>query len=608
MDITLQDLINAAQTAPDKVTPADAVAKFLVDNPGADVVALQTEAIARFQELHGDAEAGSDAAFDALEVLDIVVAGAKTELARRDTVTSERRAKIAELAKRVAPPAADEPADEVPAEDAPVEDAPVAEVPDAPVETPAAPVAEVVEAPAAEVVPEPIAAAAAPRPARRRVDIGALPRRTAPVKQTGAVITAAADVSGFTPGQHIDFDQVAKAANTKFEAFPTGRQAGVSLRAGVARIAIPYPQDAIADGNNDQKVINHAASVSRVGKSLVAAGGWCAPSDVLLDLGPSLAEANVGLVDIPEVSAPRGGLRFTEGPDYTQIWSGVGWGMTETQAIAGSGFTSPIGGAIVGTEKPCYRVPCPAFGEERAEAWGFCITSGILQNDAYPELTRDVIEKAVIVHAHRINARTINRMVAESGAAIVINLGPSATPSVLNSLDAQITDYRYLNRMSDMAELEVVLPLWLKAVIRADQSVRTNSTVSEAYDVTDQRINAWFAARKARVQWVYDWQDAFTGVAGGFGSATAILSWPDTVQALIYAAGTFVRARGEVISLDAIYDTNNLPDNDYQALWVEEKLLVIKRRWKARLVTIALSANGATGCCAELDADGMVVA
>lgn len=602
MEITLQDLINAAQSAPDKVTPAEAVAKFLVDNPGADVAALQSEAIARFQELHGDADAGSEDAFAALEVLDEVVTGAKTELARRDTITSERRAKIAELAKRVAPPAA--PVEEAPvAEDAPVEDAPVAEV-----EAPA-PVVEapVVEAPADPAPVEGLAAAAAPRPVRRRVDIGALPRRTPPSKKAGVSITAAADVADFAAGQELSFTDVAAAANRKFDSFPRGYQPNTHVQAGVARIRIPFPADLTADGNNDQKVIEHASSVSRVGKSLVAAGGWCAPSETLYDLGPNLAEANAGLVDIPEVSAPRGGLRFTEGPDYTTVWGGIGWGQTEAQAIAGSGFTSPIGGAIVGTEKPCYRVPCPAFDEERAEPWGFCITSGILQNDAYPELTRDIIEKALIVHAHRINARTINRMVAESGAAIPIGLGHAATPTILNSLDAQITDYRYLNRMSDMAELEVLLPLWLKAVIRADQSVRTNSNVSEAYDVTDQRINAWFAARSARVQWVYDWQDAFTGVSGGFGSATAITSWPDTVQALVYAAGTFVRARGEIISIDALYDTNLLPDNDYQALWVEEKLLVIKRRWKARLLTIPLVANGATGCCAELDADGKLV-
>lgn len=160
--------------------------------------------------------------------------------------------------------------------------------------------------------------------------------------------------------------------------------------------------------------------------------------------------------------------------------------------------------------------------------------------------------------------------------------------------------------MPDGAELEVVLPLWLKEVVRADQSVRNNSGVSEAYEVTDEKINAWFRARNAVVHWVYDWQDAFSGVANGFGAATAITAWPTTVDALIYKAGTFVRARGEVISVDAIYDPTSLKKNDFHRLFVEEKLLVIKRRWKSRLVRIPLAVNGAVGAARELDAQGKI--
>lgn len=609
MEITLQSLIDAAQSAPEGATPVDAVAALLADNAAdVDVAALQAEAVARFDEL-SEAGVDSDEALAAVEALADVVDGTRAEQARLDEANAAKQDRIAELARRVNPPADDSDNDGVAdsGEGQDAESTPAAGEPHADT-TPSEPAA----APTVEAVaPEPVAAAASPVKPRPRVNLAKLPRKEPAVApRRGPVITAAAEVNGYSAGQRINgTTDLARAANAKFGSMPAGHVPDAHISARVASIHVPFPKELVADGRNDQEVIDYAADPSRLdGQSLVAAGGWCAPSETLYDLGSIIADANAGLIDVPEVQATRGGLRFTEGPDYSTIWSNTGFIQTEAQAIAGSGFTTVTGGTTAGTEKPFYRVPCPSFTEQRAEAVGAGIVAGILQNDAYPELTADVVEHALIAHSHRVNARTINRMVTEAGSAITVNLGPSATASVLNTLDAQITDYRYLNRMAETAELEVVLPAWLKAVIRSDQAVRNGSDTTEAYSVTDQKINAWFAARSARVQWVYDWQDAYTGVSGGFGSAAAITSWPDTVDALVYAAGTFVRARGEVITLDAIYDSTNIKVNDFHRLFVEEKLLVIKRRWKARLVTIALAANGATGSARDLDADGKIVA
>ncbi|MFF1946812.1 major capsid protein, partial [Rhodococcus qingshengii] len=400
---------------------------------------------------------------------------------------------------------------------------------------------------------------------------------------------------------------LADAANVKLQSLSAS---GSTASASVARIHIPFDEELTADGRNDQDIIDHAADQSRLKDgSLVAAGGWCAPSETLYELGGILADANAGLVDVPEVKAPRGGLRFTEGPDYAAIYGAptLGFIQTEAQAAAGSGFTSPIGATIAGTEKPFYRVPCPDFVDKRAEAVGLGIMAGILQNDAYPEMTTEIVEHALIAQAHRVNTRTLNRMVAESGNAIALALGPSATTSVLNALDIQITDFRYANRMPDTDTLEVKIPLWIKPVMRADQSVRNGSNISEALEVTDQKIAAWFKARNAVPQFVYDWQDAFSTTGGvGFGGTSAITAWPETVDIMIYKAGTFVRARGEVISVDAIYDPASLKQNDFHRLFVEEKLLVIKRRWKSRLVRVPLAVNGAVGAARELDAQGKI--
>ncbi|MRH86004.1 major capsid protein [Nocardia sp. SYP-A9097] len=629
MKITLQSLIDAAAAAPEGQSPADAVAALLADAPSTiDAAVLLDEAIAKFGELRGeDGTTYSEDEVAALEALTEVATGVRIEVGRRQQAVSDQASRIADLAARVNPPAdagegdgttdGGESGGEGGTEGQGAEGATDT---GAVVDTGAAAVAgensgaAVASDAGAGAAPEPALVAAAPAPRRRAVRLSDIParevRRPDPAP-AGVVITAAAELPGYAAGaQMADLAAVARAGTAKFDAFPSGHVPNVHVAASIAQFAVQFPEDLISRrASDDETVFDRAVDQSRLPKgSLVAAGGWCSPSERLYEMSPILADANAGLIDVPDVQSARGGLTWTEGPDYTAIYSGTGFIQTEAQALAGSGFTTAIGGTVTGTTKPIYRVPCPSsWPEQRAEAIGFGVAGGILQNDTYSELTEDVVAHSLIAHSHRVNARTISRMVADAGSAITLSLGSSATPQLLNSIDIQIEDIRYANRIGDGTPLEVVLPRWVKPVIRADQSIRTNSEQETAYTLEDAKINDWFAKRNAVVQWVYDWQDAFTGVSGGFGGASAITAWPTTVDALVYIAGSYLRSRGDVISMSAVYDTTNLAVNDVLHLFTEEKLLVIKRRYKPRLVRIALSANGTTAAGQILDANGKIV-
>ncbi|MBF6298226.1 major capsid protein [Nocardia amamiensis] len=624
MKITLQSLIDAATGAAEGQSAADAVAKLLAEAPAdTDVAALLEAATAKFNELYGDGTSKfTDDEASAMEALADVADGVRVEVGRRDKIAGEQAERLSKLAERVNPAAKTSAKDDDGEGGAEGEDKggdggeDGGDTTDAPTEPaagdPAPPAADSAPAAvAADPAPEPALVASAPP--RRRVRLSDLPtrevRRPDPAP-AGVVITAAAEVPGYAAGAPMaGLADVARAGTVKFDSFPNGIVENTRLTAGIAQFAIQFPDELITRSDHEDKAaIERAVDQSRLPQqSLVAAGGWCSPSERLYEMSPILAEANAGQIDIPEVQSPRGGLIWTEGPDYTAIYTGTGFIQTEAQAIAGSGFTTPIGGTVAGTTKPIFRVPCPSsWEEERAEAIGFGINGGILQHNAYSELTEDVIAHALIAHAHRVNARTINRMVAETATTVTINLGPSATPSLLNSIDAQIEDIKYANRIGDGTTLEVMLPRWVKPVVRADQAVRTNSSTTEAYEVTDQRIDDWFAKRNAVVRWVYDWQDAFTGISSGFGGATPITSWPDTVDVLVYIAGTFLRSRGDIITMQAVYDTTNLVNNDVLHLFTEEKLMVIRRRYKPRKLTIALSANGSTAAGQILDSDGKI--
>lgn len=630
MDINLQKLIDAANGAAEG-TSAEAVAALLAEAPAdVDVAALLDEARTAFDALYGDGTGTYTEEQEAAAVaLADVSEGLRTEAGRREQVAGQQADRLRALAERVNPPAAE--ATEEDTEGGEGETTEGGEVTeggeggDATGATEAPAVADTAAAADAGAVaadsapattPEPALVASAPAPRRRQVRLADITprqvRRPDPAP-SAVVITAAADVDGYSAGARMeDLAAVARAATQKVQAFPEGIVPNTHIVANFAQFHVPFPDDLIVKNEADsERVMNHAVDQSRLPQPITAAGtGWCSPSERLYEMSPILADGNAGLVDMAEVQSPRGGLMWTEGPDYTAIYTGAnnGFIQTEAQNIAGSGFTTPTGGTVSGTSKPVFSIPCPdTWNEKRAEAIGFGVNGGILQHDAYPEITEDIIAHSLIAHAHRVNARTISRMVADAGSAISLSLGPSATPQLLNSIEIQIEDIRYANRIGDNVTLKVELPRWVRPLIRADQSIRTNGSASESYEVEDAKIVDWFKRRNAIVEFVYDWQDAFTGVSSGFGGTTPVTSWPTTVDALVHLPTTYLRSRGDVITMQAVYDTTNLVDNKVLHLFVEEKLLVIKRRYKPRLLRIALSANGSTAAGQILDANGKIV-
>lgn len=335
------------------------------------------------------------------------------------------------------------------------------------------------------------------------------------------------------------------------------------------------------------------------GGSLVAAAGWCAPSEILYDLF-ELENGTSGILDLPELQISRGGIQFTPGPDFSAIWAGTGYfHQTEAQVIAA-------------TPKTCMVVPCPSFTEKRLEVEGVCITGAFLQDRGYPEMVARFTRGAMIAHRRKMNAFKIAQVVAGStlvnyDATALVALSVETDDVSLASrllwiTEIQITDYRYKHRMADDAMLEVLLPSWLRLVIRADVQRRTGTSAEEAFEITNQMIDGWLRMRGARVQWLMDWQDVYSGGSAtlSFGGTTLTRLPPRTVDMVIYAAGTFVAGVSDVIRLDTVYDSTNLVLNQYTQLFTEEGILVAKRGFESRLVRFGFQPNGVTSAAAVM--------
>lgn len=498
----------------------------------ADDADLTDEQIARVEELM-QASADIDA-----------------EVVTRETAEAERAEKIAALRAQTTPE------DSTPADD------PEEGGDEEPEEEPAEEPDEDAEANTKKEV----VVASTPAP-RRTV---AIAKKTAPEpeapKRESATLVAAANVPGFNTGQELtDLDQVAEAFIARARSFAGGNKGnekglptGVynlspdAQRFGVARIH--KPDNEFTTGMDEPldkqfETIMAAAKESRLpGGSLVAAGGWCAPSETLYDF--CSLETTEGLLSIPEATARRGGINFTKGPDFAALMADSDFGFLQTEAQAEAG-----------TAKPCYAVECPPFEEVRLDAVGFCITAGLLTNAAYPELIRRVLELAVVGHARRLNAQTISRISTLIGAAVDHAEIGATTSDVLDALDLQATRLRYMYSMSPNATIEVVLPLWAKNIIKSDLSRRTGV---DMLSVSDADVNRYLGARNLSAQFVYDYQNITSTSTGTW------TSWPDSLEAMLYPAGAFVRLGLPVIDLDTVYDHANLTTNTYTAAFFEE--------------------------------------
>lgn len=355
-----------------------------------------------------------------------------------------------------------------------------------------------------------------------------------------------------------------------------------------ATINREFPADLVAPQSESRAaeyaMLLHAGELYPQNLNQVAAAGWCAPSMTLYELCE--LETADGILQLPEIAITRGGIFFTTGPDFATIFAGTGyWNYTEVQVIAN-------------TTKPCMEIPCPPFTELRLNAIGVCITGGLLQRRGYPELVARFIRGALIAHLHRVNAFVIAQMAA--GSTLVdfdpipagSLVGDVTSSGLLAAAEMVAVDIRYRNRMSLDAMLEIVLPAWARAQVRADLSRRTGV---DLISVSDSDIARFFADRNLNVRWVYDWQDAYSGVAAGPGAALpGITTFPATVEFMIYPAGTWVKGVDSIVTLETVYDSTKLSTNQYTALFTEEGVLVAKMCPDSRRVVYPLCPTGNT--------------
>jgi hypothetical protein len=434
--------------------------------------------------------------------------------------------------------------------------------------------------------------------AKTATKVAARNKRPAVKKTSHITITAAADVPGFGVGAEMsDMDTLTKGLLGRVKGFAPYNarsaramhsQSGgmpVVTKVPLAQFGLTFPEAMVASGNAGgeyhalkEAIKNHKEAIvasMKAGETITAsaltAAGWCAPSPIAYNY---VADYVVdGLITVPEVSAPRGGLYLTTGPQKSsqdEALDNFGWTQTEEQAEAR-------------TEKTFETIECPEFVDHRLDAVGYGFTIPILTQKAYPEIVTDALRYANVLYAHRTNRRIISDLVALSTAVTFSGYGSSFTDA-LEALSLIAVAERRRWDVGQNAVMEVKAPSWAMEVFRADMS-RRNGIAKDS--VSDGDIARHFADRRLAVEYVADWQEI--SVAGG------ALVLQGEFDVMMYPSGTFAKAVEDVINLSATYDAASLTVNEYTGVFFEQGLMTLKTAYGSSLVTVPVNTAGEQG-------------
>lgn len=400
------------------------------------------------------------------------------------------------------------------------------------------------------------------------------------------VLVASSDIPGYAAGAKLDdMEALVAAMQSRAKHLPITTRGDDAPRVPIASLMREHKYQLGMDSTLEQ--FNEVMTAATNPDILVAAGGWCAPSEISYDFF-NIATSG-GRIDLPTVGINRGGIRWPTSPSFADVvLGGALWSWTETQDIAAVTGTAQSG------VKTCGRVPCPSFNEQRLTCDGICLTVGNLTEDAYPELIANHTRLVMVSHEHKMNRLWINAVRALSANFTTTNgnAGEGVVANVLGALELQAIDYRDRYAMPEGALIEVIAPRWLRGPMRSDLRRRTGAP-TDTLSASDAMLMQLFDAIGVRIQFVDDYQVRTTGYPGVPG--TIPTAWPTTVEFMMYAPGTVVLGQGLRLDLGIIRDSVLNQTNDYTAEWMEECWLVFQPGHEVRRLTVNICPDGTTG-------------
>lgn len=390
-----------------------------------------------------------------------------------------------------------------------------------------------------------------------------------PVAPAGASFTARGIGGGVTEGQNIDISTLAKAIVDKqqtYKAFPPGPAEYVTVASAVAE----FGDDSAVTGSLEdnfsvlRRLSTEHAEARTEDTSLVASGGVCAPLEQNYDFFRLAEEMNPVEKALPVASAPRGGIRYIQPPDFRDAAPGV---RVTTEAEDAAGYVSQGGPT---PDKPCVAVECPPIQECRVDAVSKCVTFGNLNYRVFPEQVAAFLADLSVIFTETKEIFYLDAIDAASTAVTSVQ-SYSAVRTLVYDLLAAAANYRRRHHMRPDATLQVLLPSWLPELLKVDM-VNDHALGMTFIDGDGGEVNRFFAQANLDVAWYYD---SATGAGQAFNTAQAagdLNSFPSSTVSYLFSPGTFVRLDAGTLDVGLVRDSILNGTNDLQLFaeqWIQ---------------------------------------
>lgn len=493
------------------------------------------------QELHDQLvgafnEAAEDPSADLEELGQVTesIERIRTEQASREEATAERQAQVDELRTRVnASDAGTETADE----DAEAEgdsDEDDTEADDESTDDNAE--ADTSSETDAEETEKASVTASAKKKSKSKPTLSKLrntPAKTKPRQEAhvgnGFSLTAAADVSGFAAGQQISSPkELAQAMINRKHSMGRGNGDNVI----VATFHREFEKDRQFTRDMSPGEIQSRIESFEAGdfNSIVAAGGLCAPvagyydQFVMSETGRPVRDA------LANFGADRGGIRLVPPPTLADLTGGVGI-RTAAQDAAGT------------PTKSCFTVVCDDVEETVISAIYSCLTFGNMGSLTFPERVQAWDRLALIKYDNMAETMLLDA-IATLSTPVTMTGVVGAGREIFARVGQAAAAYRSRHRMNPEAPLRLMLPAWVKELVRSDLA-RTLGDPQNVLAITEAMIDNWFSVRHIRPTW---YLDSKTGGNQVIGAATGGSTYTDL--ATTSGAATITSASAGFTSAD----------------------------------------------------------
>lgn len=317
-----------------------------------------------------------------------------------------------------------------------------------------------------------------------------------------------------------------------------------------------YPDERRIANNNEIDATAKIAAVCSP-QALVATGGICAPVNVDYSM-PTFATAERPLRDgLPAFQASRGGIIFRQPPSLASLSSATGLWSEATDADPGD------------ATKPVQQIACPSTETVYVEAVSTRIGFGNMMSMFDPETVATNTDLA-IAYAARVaenNLLALLHGVSLTNLEFAKNLG--AVRDLLWWLDVAAANYRTANRIPRTTGLTIVLPDWIKDLIRADRVRELAHDATSSIDplaISDEYIQSLFAARNLHPIFHLDGQteDSETQTFTAPTASSAFPSFPANVIMWLYVEGSIQFLDAGRLDLGVVRDSTLDATNDYE--------------------------------------------